>query len=312
MQPTPNVPVVLSAATDGIRFYDGQSGTDFDSLEENRDKAYFSGNEFTTYNHRAFIEGFTHLYPPTTPGAAGAAGTPDCHALLLISGMTQVLDAPGSTTRYKPISSNIPIATAAFYHAGTLKQPYDARANISSLSMEIGNRARAQARVQGPYDAVAETPVPSIPVPETFGPVIEAANSTMRITQYPGGVASGALPVRGKALTIDFGSKVASKEYTEYRETAIDDRLATFNFRIARTALGDFDPFAVRKAGIYIAATMRVKNADNRYTQFGVRGLIRDINEVNIDGDYGWEITGPCVATSAGGDEFHIQFGVGP
>ena len=65
----------------------------------------------------------------------------------------------------------------------------------------------------------------------------------------------------------------------------------------------------MRKAGTYITATMRVKNSDNRYTEFGIRGLIRDINETDIDGDYGWEITGPCIATSAGGDEFYIAFG---
>ena len=308
LQPTPGVPVVPSAATDGVRFYDGQSGTEFDALEENRDRAYFSGNEFSTFNHRAFIEGAVHLYPPATPGAA-VGGTPECHALLLIAGMAQTLDQPNNLTRYNPISTGIALATSNFWHAGTLRQIYDARANISALSMEIGNRARAQLRVQGFYDSMGEQALPAVTVSETLGPVIEAANSTMRITQYPGGVAGAPLLVWGKALTVDFGSQLASKEYTEHKETGIDGRQPTLTLRLARTAKADFDPWAVRKAGTYITATMRVKNSDNRYTEFGIRGLIRDINETDIDGDYGWEITGPCIATSAGGDEFYIAFG---
>jgi len=311
IQPVPGTPVAVNPATDGLRFYDGQSGTEFDTLEENRDKSFFSGNEFTTYNHRAFIEGTTHIYPPATPGAANG-GTPDCHTLLLISGMAQTLDNAAGTTRYAPISSNIPMATAKFFHAGTVKEVFDARANISSLSMEIGNRARAQLRVQGFYDAVQEQQMPPVTVPETFGPVIEASNTTTRLVQYPGGVASASLLVWAKALTIDFGSQVASKEYTEHKETGIAGRQPTFNLRIARTAKGDFDPFAVRKAGTYIAASMRVNNSDGRYTQLRARGLVREINEVDIDGDYGWEISGPCIATSAGGDEFDIAFGTAP
>lgn len=312
LQPTPGTPVVPSALTDGIRFYDGQSGTEFDALEENRDRAFFGGQPFSTYNHRAFVEGSVHVYPPTSPGAAGADGTPDCHALLLIAGLSQTLDLANGITRYNPISDNIAQATANFWHAGTLRQIYDARANISALGMEIGNRARAQLRVQGVYDGIGQQSVASVVVPETLGPVIESANSTLRITQHPGGVAGAPLLCWGKALTIDFGSQLATKEYTEHKETSIDGRQPTFTVRLARTLKADFDPWAVRAAGTYISADMRVKNLDGRYTEFGVRGLIREINETDIDGDYGWEISGPCIPTAAGGDEFHIAFGATP
>lgn len=312
LQPVAGTAVVPSVLTDGVRLYDGASGTEFDTLEENRDKPFFSGNEFTTYNHRAFIEGAVHLYPPTTPGAAGAAGTPDCHNLLLIGGMAQTLDNVNHLTRYVPISNSIPMATADFYHSGTLKHVYDCRANISALGMEIGNRARAQLRVQGFYDDIAEQAVPAVTVTETFGPVIEAANSTLRVIQYPNDVAGAALLCWGKALTIDFGSTLSGKQFTEHKETGIDGRAPTFTVRLARTLKADFDPWAVRKAGTFVVFLMRVKNSDGRYTQFGVRGLIREVNETDIDGDYGWEISGPCIATAAGGDEFYIEFGTPP
>jgi hypothetical protein len=310
-QPVAGTPVAPNPANNGIRLYDGQSGTEFDTLEENRDKPFFSGNEFTTFNHRAFIEGYVHLYPPEVPGDA-ADGTPECDLLLRIAGMAKTLDDVAGTTRYDPISDSIPMATADFWHAGTLRRIYDARANISALSLEIGNRARAQLRVQGQYTAINEQALPAITVSETFGPVIEAANSITQVVQYPDGVAGAALNLWGKALTVDFGSQLTSKEYTEHEETAIDGRQPTFTLRIARPAKADFDPWAVRKAGTYITATLQVANADGRYTLLGIRGLIRDINETDIDGDYGLEITGPCIATSAGGDEFYIEFGTNP
>jgi hypothetical protein len=308
IQAVAGTPETPSAVTDGIRFYDGSSGTEFDSLEENRDKPFFGGNPISTFNHRAYIEGYVHLYPPETPGDA-ADGTPAVHPLLLISGMTRVLDAVGGTTRYNPVSSGIAIATANFWHSGTVRRLYDGRGNISSLSLEIGNRAKAQLRVQGSYDDIGEQALPAITVPEETGPVIEASNSVTKIVQMPGGVAGAALNVWGKALSIDFGSQLTSKEYTEHKETAIDGRSPTFTLRIARTAKADFDPWAVRKANTLITASLRVSNADGRYSETGIRGQIREINETEIDGDYGWEITGPCIPSSAGGDEFYIEFG---
>lgn len=308
IQTTAGTPTAPSAAANGIRMYDGQSATEFDALEENRDRTYFSGTEFTAWNHRAYIEGTTHIYPPVTPGDA-SAGIPDCNVLLLVAGMTRVLDDTGGTTRYNPISDSISMATADFWHAGTYRRLYDARANISALTMDVGNRARAQLRLQGLYDDIDQQALASVTVPDELGPIVEAANAVTQITPYPSGVAGTALKVWGKSLVINFGTTLTTKQYTEHRENAIDDRKATFTLRLAKTDLDDFSPFALRLAGTTIEALMRVVNSDKRYTEFGIRGLIRDINEVDIDGDYGWEISGPCIPTDAGGDEFYIEFG---
>jgi hypothetical protein len=295
-----------NTATDGIRFYDGQSGTEFDSLEENRDRPFFGGNEFATFNHRAFIGGSVHLYPPETPGDA-VDGTPDADRLLLLGGFTKVLVAgPPGVTRYNPVSSGFPVGTADFWHAGTKRRIFDARAAISALSLAIGERARVNLRLLGTYTSIDEDALPSITVPETLGPVMQAANSITRL-EVAGG--PGAFQCWGKSLSIDLGTQLASKEYTEKKVNAIDGRSPTWSLRVARQAKADFDPWALRKAGTYIEGAQRLIGASDLYTELGFRGLIREINEVDIDGDYGWELSGPAIPTSAGGDECYIEFG---
>lgn len=305
LQSAEGTPASPDTATDGVRLYDGSSGTEFDEFTENPDRPHFTGNPFAVTNERAFIQGNFRLYPPETPGDS-SDGTPDCHRLLLPGGMTQVLDDVGGTTRYNPISSGIALSTGYWWHAGTHLQVVDARHQISSLIMQIGQRHQGQVRIQGSYSEVLEEALPSVTLPGTLGPIINSANSTAKIVELPGG---DDLAVWAKSLSIDFGSDLKTKEYTEYKTNAIDDRLASWTMRIARTAKADFDPWALRSAGTMIQASMRVVGAGDKYSEQGIRGQIRDINPVDIDGDYGWELSGPCVASDAGGDEFWIEFG---
>lgn len=305
LQSAEGTPASPDTAADGVRLYDGSSGTEFDEFSESPDQPFFSGDAFAVTNERAFIQGNFRLYPPTTPGDA-TDGTPDCHRILLPGGMTQVLDDVGGTTRYNPVSQSIPFSTGHWWHAGTHLQVTDARHQISSLMMQIGQRYMGQVRIQGKYSEMLEENLPSVTLPGTLGPVITSANSEARITELPGG---DELAVWAKSLSIDFGSDLKTKEYTEYQTNAIDDRKASWTMRIARTAKADFDPWAVRKAGTFIQASMRVIGDGGKYSEQGIRGQIRDISPVDIDGDYGWELSGPCVASDAGGDEFWIEFG---
>ncbi len=305
LQSSEGAPETPDAGADGLRLYDGQSGTEVDVTEDNVDRPHFAGNQIYVSNRRAFIQGNFRLYPPQTPGDA-SDGTPDCHIALLPGGMTRVLDAAGRKTTYNPISEAIPVATAYWWHAGTHKRVTDARNAISALALTVGQRFQGQLRVQGSYEDVLEEALPSITLSDTDGPVVEADNSRTQITELPGG---SPLNVWGKSLSLDFGSQLQTKEFTEHKTNSIDGRTPTWTLRLARTAKVDFDPWAVRDAGTFITAALRVKQDDGRYSMLSIRGQVRDINEADIDGDYGWELSGPCVASSAGGDEFLIEFG---
>lgn len=305
LQSVEGTAVVPDPATHGVSLYNGQSGTEFDAVEEPRDRAVFSGDDFGIANERAFVEGEFRLYPPTVPGASDDTGTPECNVLLLPGGMTSVKNALARTTRYNPISDAISIATAYWWQGGTHKQITDARNAISSLSVEIGMRVKGTVRLQGTFASIEDEALPTITVTDTLGPIVTSTNSRTRMR-----VAGGSwMAANSKALTVDFGTELTSKEYTELKVNSIDDRKGSFTWRLAKTDLTEFNPWAIRTASQLLEAYIRVRGSDGRYTMLGVRGKIRDIREVDIDKDYGWEITGPCIASSAGGDEFYIEFG---
>ena len=299
-----STPATPTAAANGILLFDGSSGTEFDKIERPLDTPHLGSTPFAVGDKRAFIEGTFELYPPATPGAATTSDA-DCGVLLLPAGMAVVKDDDEKTTRYNPVSSNIAISDAKWWHAGLLKNVQAARHNISQLGITIGDRCKGQIRIQGEYTTVTEDALPSITVPATVPVVARHDNTVTKVT-----VAGGsALTVWAKSLVIDFGNTIGTKEYSSHKETGISDRQGTWTLRLAKTALADFNPYAVRDAASVFEASMRTSQSGNLYTELGIRGQIENINEVDIDGDYGWELSGPCVPSSLGGDEFYIEFG---
>lgn len=304
LRATPNTPVVPSATTNGVLLFNGTSGTEFDKIERPIDRPHFTGQPFAVGAKRAFIEGEFELYPPATPGGA-ATSDADCGVLLLPGGMTVVKDAVAKTTRYNPVSAGIAIADAKWWHAGTLKDVTGCRAALSGMTLAVGDRFKGKVRLQGDYDDVSENALPVIALPDRVPVVVRHDNSETKV-KVGGGAA---LVVWGKSLAVDVGSTITGKEYTSHKETGITDRAPTWTVRIAKTDLADLNPWAVRDAAQTVELTLRVTEASNLYSELGIRGQIENINEVDIDGDYGWELTGPCVASDAGGDEFYIEFG---
>lgn len=307
-------------ATDGFRFFDGSSSTEFDTVDRNEDKPHFGNNPFGVANRRATLQGTFELYPPATPGAATTSDA-DCARVLLPSGMAVVKDLPTKTTRYNPISSGIPSATAYFYHAGTLIKALGARGNISSLGIEIGQRFTGQASIMGEYAEVTAAALPSGVVLPSKIPVISSKRNSELIlgTLIQGATASSVntpltdLHTWAKALTVDFGNQLGYREYTEKGVSGITDRAGTFTIRLAKTDIAaDFNPWFVRDNGIILTAAYRLYEDDTKdglYSELGIRGQIEQVNPTDIDGDYGWELTGRCVPSSSGNDEFYIGFG---
>ncbi len=308
LQSAEGTPATPSTSTNGVLLMNGSSGTEFDKVERPVDRPFYTNNPFVVANKRAFIEGDFELYPPAAPGNATATGNADCHVLLLPAGMAQVKNAGAKTTRYNPASSNISVATAYWWHNDIHKQVVDARNNITGLRMEIGGRFTGRVRIQGAYSSVTEDSLPTITVPSTVPPVITSANAETRITSIDSGPTVSNLLVWAKSLSIDFGNALGSKEYTSKKINAISDRLATWTLRIAKTDLSDFNPWALRDAGTLITAKITQTQANLFTSELGIRGQIDTIQEVDIDGDHGFELSGPCIASDSGGDEFYVLF----
>lgn len=306
-------------AADGFQFFDGNATTEFDKIERAEDRPYFGGHPFGTANHRATIEGQFELYPPASPGQA-ANSNAYCERVLLPAGMTVVKDAGQKITRYNPISAGIPSVTAYWYHVRRLIRVLGARANISQLGIEIGQRFTGQASIMGEYAEVATQQIPAVTLP-TRVPVISSKRNSECIlgTIDRGGTAASVgtplsnLHTWAKSLKIDFGNQLGYREYTEKGVSGITDRTPTFTLRLAATDItDDFDPWFIRKEGIIMTAAYRLYDSDSKtglFSELGVRCQIESINEVDIEGDDGFEISGSCIPSSAGNDEFYIGFG---
>lgn len=295
----------VTSAADAYQILDGKSGTEFDKIERKLDKAFFSGDEFVVANNRAFIEGTIELTPPAVPGTDPAS----CARILLPCGMAEDLDDVARITSYAPISRAIPTVTAAWWHGGTFRTVTGARGNLTGLTLKIGDRFMAQLRLQGDYEEIEEDDLPTDFDYSAFltPTVVTDENSRMLVSVVDGSPTN--LHLWGKELSLDFGNQLQSKQFTELRVNRISDRKGTYKATFVRTAKADFDPWALRAAGELVTFEFRLMEDDGRTSTLSVRGQIEGINEVDVDGDYLWEITGPCIASDDGGDEFGLAFG---
>lgn len=310
--------------TDGFRLFDGNSSTEFDKIERELDRAFFGGNPFGIANKRAKIEGDFELYPPATPGAATTSDA-DCAKVLLPGGMAVVKSLPSKTTIYNPVSSAIPSATAYWHHTGTLIKALGCRAELSSIGITIGDRFTGRVSLLGDYEAVSSTAVPTPTLPSKVPVTASARNMRAYLstlvkggTTSTSGVPLADLLVWAKSLTVDFGSQLAHKEYSSKSVNQISDRQPTWTMRIAKTDItADFNPWFVRDEGIILEARAQLFEVSGApsaalvglYSALNIRGQIETITATDIDGDYGWEISGPCIPSNAGGDELTIEFG---
>lgn len=304
-----------TSALNSFDIMNGKSGTEFDKVERKRDRVFFTGDPFVVANKRAFIEGEIELIPPTVPGAAGATGTAPCEVVLLPCGMSRAVSLVTNTTTLTPISRAVPSVFCYWWHSGTYLEVAAARGNVNGLKMEIGSRFMANIRLQGTYVEKEEATVPTdFDYSDFTAPLVaEYNNSTMivNVDDSAGAtVGTADLHLWGKMLSVDFGNQLNTKQYTEKKTTAISDRKATWTARFARPAKADFDVYAARDAGHTVMIAFKTTDAvTGLYSQLYIRGQIEQIQDTDIEGDFGYEISGPCIASDAGNDEFSIVFG---
>jgi len=114
--------------------------------------------------------------------------------------------------------------------------------------------------------------------------------------------------LNAKSLSLDFGLDMGPNEYTELYRIQHRDRLATYTARFLRPTKADFDLWDVRDSNKLITLGYTLTETNGNLSTLAIRGQIEKIDEVDQDGEYCIEIGGPCIASSAGGDEFYIQF----
>lgn len=297
---------VPTSASNAFRLFDGQSSLEQDVIERPVDKDTFGHDPFVVNNQRVLVEGDIELIPPTVPGD-GTNGLAACRHVLFVCGMAQTLTLADDLTEYDPISASIPSASMYFWHSGTVKRALGVRGDLSGLMIAIGDRFKARVRLQGSYDEQTEEALPSdfdysaFTVPT----VSRKDNSIMRVALLTGGY----IHLRAKSLSVDLNNELQTKEYTQFGTTSITDRRPTAVMRFARQANSDINFHSLLSAGTYIRTDYTITDSSNNYSRLKARGQIEQIQDVEIDGDFGYEVTLRCIPSDDGNDEFGIEFG---
>lgn len=298
----------LLANTHGIQLLDGSSGREFDKGERNIDRTHLGGRPFYKKNKRAFVQGGIEITPPVQPGHA-TDGKPPYAICLLASAMAEVLTVAARKTRYNPVSQAMAMADAIWYHSKTYLEVTSARANMSGFKAEIGMPIMVeQFRAQGKYTVVSQDDLPDIDFSDYPKPTVCSDENSVLVIETVDGVDVN-LELWGKLLKIDYGNGVATKEYTGHKEQGISKRDPTFTFRFAKPDLDDFNPQTVSDDEVIVTGYWKTSEPDGRYTKIGFRGQIENVTDVDIEGDFGYECTGPCIPSDAGGDEHYLEFG---
>ncbi len=291
---------VPTALVDAFQLIDGKSSIKADSLDRKLDRPYMNARRKKFSNFRAEVEGTIELVPPAVPGTGKAS----VGLGLQIAGMAETLAVgPPAKTVYTPISKLIPSATGYFWHAGTLKKMVGARANISSLDHSINKWLTAQIKIEGGCAALLTEDA----LPTTFD-FTAFTEPTIATTENMELLING-FAVNGLSHMVEFGNDLKTMSHTEARRSFIGDRDSTVKLRFYRTLKADFDPHAKWKAGDLVTAKSTTAEADLRATVLTSQFQVTDVQEVEIDKEYGWEISGILVATGAtGGNELEIAF----
>lgn len=297
----------LLPGTHGLQLLDGSAGREFDKGERNIDRPHLGSKPFFKKNLRAFIQGNIEIIPPAHPGHA-TNGIATVAPALLSTAIAQVLSLGARITRYNPISTSMPLVDGRWYQSGTLLDVTVGRGNLSSIKWEIGESIGAQYRMQGDYTEVDEAALPDIDFSAFVAPTIATHDNSQLVIETINGV-SVDLHLWGKMLSIDQGNTIATKEYSEHKETGISERNSTFTARFARPAKADFDVQHVSDKHYIIEGYAKLVEPDGRYTKITFRGQIENVNDTDIDGDFGYEVTGPCIPSDTGNDEWSIEFG---
>lgn len=299
----------LVAADHSLLLFDGTAETTADRVERNTDTPYLGAKPASMKNFRAMINGMIELITPTAPGQPTTGVAPWAKAILCCA-IAQTLTADSRLTRYTPISDDAPLADAKWWHADIYMAVDDIAGDLAEINCAIGERITAKIALEGNYEAVSEDTVPTnFDLTAFVEPTICTYSNSTLILNSLGDAAITDLHLRAKSLVINLGNEKAVKEYTKFKKGKVTKRNGKFTIRIALCDLGDFNPDDFKRSREYITLEWKLSEADGRYTMPGVRGQVDDVKLVDIDGDAGFEISGPAIPSSTGNDEIWIEHG---
>lgn len=297
---TEGVDALPVGATDGLLLLNGSSKIETSTIERAIDKPVFGHDPFVLASYRGTIEGEIELIGNATPGTA-----PKLAMLLKLSGLAQTLDAvgPPAFARYNPVSTGIPSGTAYFHHGGTLTKLTGCRVALSALTFAIGKAPTAKVQLLG--DATGDVDEAALPTVDLTG-----FQTPVPVTEPTWTLTINGFAVSATELTLDFGTDLKIIEHSEDKIALIAARKPTWSATFYRPAKASLDPFALMKAhsSVALVSTLDGGSAGQKTILTIGQGQIESVEPIDGDGFLAYKVTGRGIATSAGNDEFLIEF----
>lgn len=297
---TEGVDALPVGATDGLLLLNGSSKIEATAIDRVIDRDTFGHDPFLLANWRGTIEGDVELIGNATPGTA-----PKLATLLKIAGLAQTLDAvgPPPVARYNPVATGIPSGTAYFHHGGTLVKLTGCRAALSALTFAIGKAPTARVQILG--DATGDVDEAALPTVDLTG-----FQTPVPVTEPTWALTINGFAVSATELTLDFGSDLKIIEHSEDKIALIAARKPTWSATFYRPAKASLDPFALAKshAAVALVSTLDGGSAGKRTRLTIGQGQIESVEPTDADGFLAYKVNGRAIATSAGNDEFLLEF----
>lgn len=304
----------INNAVHGLLLLDGSSARTGDAVERNIDTPYLGAKPQGMTNFRATINGDIDLRPPTDPGHATNGIPPTALDLALRAcGLARSFSDSMALTRYNPISTGFSSVDMSWWHATTLTEVESARGDLSQIRTEIGQSFKARLALTGEYDELQEEALPTdvdLSAFEGEPTISEPENSVMILSTDEDTPEIDELHLRAKSLISNLGHQVGVKRYTEFRETGINARGASYTAVFAKPDFAEFNPDAIMRSRKFILLSYKISEPDGRYSLHTIRGQIDQCRDTDVDGDRCFEISGRCIPSApAGNDEVRIEFG---
>lgn len=294
-----------TGANDSILISSGRIRFAANKVTRDIDQAYLGARPFVLTGRTAFIEFDLELM-----GASTVDGSAPISPVLLLLGLAETITPTTGPVDYDPISSAFKSATGYFTipspnASGGVRHVITGLRGDATLTVAINGYARLRCVLQGDEAILSDNAMPTQTL-SAFQKPVGVTKGTWQLSVDDGG---GAFNVEGVELSLAFGNRVQLYETSETKCIGITGRDATGFIRIHDPALTDLNPYALAKDETLCNIVSVVDGGSTKKFTLNIPTAQLEFPErIDIDGASGLRVPFTALPSSAGNDEFNLEF----
>jgi hypothetical protein len=286
----------LTGASNAIRLVNGKSKIDRQFATIVRDSQN-SGNNRANPGSKSFsLDAEIELI-----GAAPAGTRPNIDPILQVCGHASVVTA-STKVEWNPITNGIKALTGWFKRGSREVKAYDVKGGLGALSFKMNDFAKATFSAKGRVDADADE-------------VADYAGVDWSAVQDPLAIITDTFLLQLSGVNMDctefgvqFGRTANVHVNSEAQKVNNKKHAATFSATFIRPKYSVFNPNALADAGSEITLLSSVTGVATRnFSVLATKAQILQVEEADVDGFFGWTVTGQLNKFNAGANEYLMR-----